>query len=102
MNALSVTADVYEDPPTLILDLKQIEYRIRLGRYGTEDAYWHVSILPVVSTFPPGRLEVTRQWFEIDSQGARYLHYIVDNRTPSPFTVTYCKFVRKLVRIPAV
>jgi hypothetical protein len=100
---LGVTADVYEDPPVPIRDGYVVEYRIRLGRYGpVEDAYWHVSIVPVppLPTFPPGLLEVRSQWFEIDSIGNRFLHYVVDNRTPSPFK-TYNTFVRKLVRIPA-
>jgi hypothetical protein len=103
-DVFGVTADVYENPPITILDLATVEYTIRLGRYGpVEDAYWHVSILPVrpVSTFGPGQLEVTRQWFETDANGNSTLHYVVDNHTPSPLTRTFCTFVRKLVRIPA-
>jgi len=98
-----VTADVYEGPPESIKDLATVEYQIRLGRYGpVEDAYWHVSIFFVTrSVFPPGRLEVTHQWFEIDENGTRYLHYVVDNLTPSPIRDTFGVFVRKLVRIPA-
>jgi len=99
---LGVTADVYEDPPISINDLDSVEYTIRLGRYGpVENAYWHVSIFPTKSTFPPGKLKVTSQWFEIDANGHNTLHYIVDNNTPSEFKNTYCTFVRKLVRIPA-
>jgi hypothetical protein len=101
-NKLRVQADVYEDVPISILDHKVVEYSIRLGRYGAvEDAYWHVSILPVDADNPPGQLQVTEQWFEIDSNGFRRLHYVVANDTPGPFSGTYCKFVRKLVRIPA-
>jgi hypothetical protein len=103
-DVFGVTADVYENPPITILDLAVVEYTIRLGRYGpVEDAYWHVSIVPVtpVSTWPPGHLEVTRQWFETDQNGASTLHYIVDNHTPSPIKRTFCTFKRKLVRIPA-
>jgi hypothetical protein len=101
-NAFGVLADVYEDPPITILDLRDVEYMIRLGRYGPiEDAYWHVSIFPIQSTFPPGSLSVSSQWFEIDANGHNYLHYVVSNSTPSPFTPTFCRFVRKLVRIPA-
>jgi hypothetical protein len=101
-NVFGVTADVYEDPPVSIADLDTVEYTIRLGRYGpVENAYWHVSIFPTRSTFPPGHLEVTRQWFEIDEDGHNTLHYVVNNHTPSPLTVTFCEFVRKLVRIPA-
>ena len=102
-DVLGVTADVYENPPITIADLATVEYQIRLGRYGpVEDAYWHVSILPVtpVSTFGPGKLEVTRQWFETDATGKSTLHYVVRNGTPSPLTVTFCTFIRKLVRIP--
>lgn len=102
-DALGVTADVYESPPMVVSDLgPDVEFVIRLGRYGpVENAYWHVSIFPVLATFPPGRLRVLDQWFEIDANGNNYLHYIVRNTTPTPFTVTYCKVVRKLVRIPA-
>jgi hypothetical protein len=102
-DVFDVTADVYEDPPISINDLDTVEYRIRLGRYGPdENAYWHVSIFPTrSSTWSPGHLEVTRQWFEIDEDGHNTLHYVVNNHTPSPLTVTFCEFVRKLVRIPA-
>jgi hypothetical protein len=102
-DVFGVTADVYEDPPISIADLDTVEYTIRLGRYGPdENAYWHVSIFPTrSSTWPPGHLEVTRQWFEIDENGHNTLHYVVNNHTPSPLTVTFCEFVRKLVRIPA-
>ena len=101
-DVFGVTADVYEDPPISIKDLAVVEFTIRLGRYGpVENAYWHVSIIPTRSTFPPGHLEVTRQWFEIDANGRNTLHYVVDNHTPSPIRDTFCVFVRKLVRIPA-
>jgi hypothetical protein len=102
-DVFGVTADVYENPPIIINDVgPDVEYTIRLGRYGpVEDAYWHVSIVPVLATFPPGRLEVTAQWFEIDVNGNNTLHYVVQNLTPTPFKHTYCKFIRKLVRIPA-
>jgi hypothetical protein len=103
MADLGVTADVYDVGPMSIKDLRDGEYTIGAGSHGTLDsAYWDVSIFLVQSTFPyPGRLEVTRKWFEIDSNGNRSLHYIVSNRTPSPLTVTYCTFIRRLVRIPA-
>jgi len=102
-DVLGVTADVYENPPVSITDLTEVEYAIRLGRYGVvENAYWHVSIFPTrSSTWDPGHLEVTRQWFEIDANGNNTLHYVVYNHTPSPFKYTYCEFIRKLVRIPA-
>jgi hypothetical protein len=101
-DVFGVTADVFEQtPPTSIRDGAVVEYEIRLGRYGpVEDAYWHVSIIPTGSDLPPGRLEVTRQWFEIDGNRRNTLHYVVRNFTASPFG-TRCEFVRKLVRIPA-
>jgi hypothetical protein len=104
-DVLGVRADVFDNPPITISDLTEVEYTIRLGRYGpVEDAYWHVSVFPVwagAPRFPPGHLEVTRQWFEIDANGNNTLHYVVNNHTPTPFKGTFCSFVRKLVRIPA-
>jgi hypothetical protein len=102
MPALGVTADVYDIAPQTILDLRSVEFVIGGGGHGVlDDAYWHVAIFPVRATFPPGKLEVTRQWFEVDANGNKTLHYVVRNFTPSPFIGTFCTFVRRLVRIPA-
>ena len=103
MPALGVTADVWDVGPMSIKDLESVEYTIGAGSHGIiDEAYWDVSVFLVQSTFPyPGRLEITSKWVEIDDKGNRSLHYIVRNRTPSPLTVTYCTFIRRLVRIPA-
>ena len=101
-DVFGVTADVFEDPPISISDGATVEFTIRLGRYGpVENAYWHVSIIPTGSTVqPPGKLEVTRQWFEIDGFRRNTLHYVVNNFSPGALG-SRCEFVRKLVRIPA-
>jgi hypothetical protein len=104
MPNLGVTADVYESGPMTIYDLRDIEYTIGpAGGFGVlDEAYWDVSIWVLSASFPyPGSLEVSRKWFELDDQGRRTLHYIVSNNTPSPLTVTFCTFRRRLVRIPA-
>jgi hypothetical protein len=100
-DVFGVTADVFEDPPISIRDGASVEFTIRLGRYGpVEDAYWHVSIIPTGFGLPPGKLEVTRQWFEIDGNRRNTLHYVVNNFSASALG-TRCEFVHKLVRIPA-